>query len=93
MTNQSDHEINSVLVFVVQNFLKRNHQTRMRIFIVGGSTTYGSGDGVENHNTIPSLSYKIFIRTMNLTTTHKQVEVINAGINVRAISVEDMRQI
>jgi len=48
-----------------------------RIFVVGGSTVFG--DGVENHNTIPSHLQNFY--SNDQFDGIKEIEVINAGIN------------
>ena len=71
-----DHEINS-LGFRGAEFSKEKPLGTYRIFIVGGSTTFGTG--VENHNTIPSLLQNFY--SNGKFDDIKQIEVINTGIN------------
>ena len=71
-----DHEINS-FGFRGAEFSEEKPSDTYRIFIVGGSTVFG--DGVENHNTIPSLLQNFY--SNDEFDNIKQVEVINAGIN------------
>jgi len=58
-------------------FSKEKPLGTYRIFMVGGSTVFG--DGVENHNTIPSLLQNFYLN--DKFDNIKQIEVINAGIN------------
>jgi len=71
-----DHEINS-FGFRGAEFSEIKPSDTYRIFMVGGSTVFG--DGVENHNTIPSLLQNFY--SNDEFDNIKQVEVINAGIN------------
>ena len=71
-----DHEINS-FGFRGAEFSEEKPSNTYRIFIVGGSTVFG--DGVENHNTIPSFLQNFY--SNDEFDNIKQVEVINAGIN------------
>ena len=71
-----DHEINS-LGFRGAEFSKEKPLGTYRIFMVGGSTVFG--DGVENHNTIPSLLQNFY--SNDKFDDIKQIEVINTGIN------------
>ena len=71
-----NNEINS-FGFRGTEFSKEKPLGTYRIFMVGGSTVFG--DGVENHNTIPSLLQNFYLN--DKFDNIKQIEVINAGIN------------
>ena len=70
------NEINT-LGFRGAEFSEIKQSDTYRIFMVGGSTVFG--DGVENHNTIPSLLQNFY--SNDKFDNIKQIEVINAGIN------------
>ena len=70
------NEINT-LGFRGAEFSEIKPSDTYRIFMVGGSTVFG--DGVENHNTIPSLLQNFY--SNDKFDNIKQIEVINAGIN------------
>ena len=70
------NEINT-LGFRGAEFSEIKPSDTYRIFMVGGSTVFG--DGVENHNTIPSLLQSFY--SNDKFDNIKQIEVINAGIN------------
>ena len=70
------NEINT-LGFRGAEFSEIKSSDTYRIFMVGGSTVFG--DGVKNHNTIPSLLQGFY--SNDKFDNIKQIEVINAGIN------------
>jgi len=71
-----DNEINN-FGFRGAEFSEEKPPDTYRIFMVGGSTVFG--DGVENHNTIPSFLQNFY--SNDKFDNIKQIEVINAGIN------------
>jgi len=77
------NEINA-LGFRGAEFSKIKPLDTYRIFMIGGSTVFG--DGVENHNTIPSFLQGFY--SNDKFENIKQIEVINAGINGGAAKQE-----
>ena len=76
--NQSTDSITiNTLGFRGAEFSEIKSSDTYRIFMVGGSTVFG--DGVKNHNTIPSLLQGFY--SNDKFDNIKQIEVINAGIN------------
>ena len=76
--NQSTNSITiNTLGFRGAVFSEIKSSDTYRIFMVGGSTVFG--DGVKNHNTIPSLLQGFY--SNDKFDNIKQIEVINAGIN------------
>ena len=78
-----DNEINS-FGFRGAEFSEEKSIGSYRIFMVGGSTVFG--DGVEVHNTIPSLLQNFY--SNDKFDNIKQIEVINAGIQGARTSEE-----
>ena len=82
---QSDHFINSH-GFRGPEISEDKPSNTFRVFVVGGSTTYGSG--VNDANTIPSLLQK----KLDEKNYAQTIEVINAGVS-GARSVEEIKLI
>ena len=83
--NQSKHFINSD-GFRSPEISENKPSNTFRVFVVGGSTTYGSG--VNDANTIPSLLQK----KLDEKNYAQTIEVINAGVS-GARSVEEIKLI